>query len=531
MSKQVAILDAQGNPVRARAARSPLAALARRALARYDAAQTTADNIRHWINADAASADAAMSASVRRTLRMRARYEIANNTYAKGIILTIANDTVGRGPRLHMQLPPSSGLPREVRKRLARLITDLFFEHAEAVHLAAKLRTMVQARIGDGETFAEMQTNPAIESPVQLDLKVFECDRVASPSAALDDEREVDGVVFDAWDNPVGYRIARRHPGGNLPGFAANDYRLAPARDIVHWFRQDRPEQHRGVSEITPALPLFALLRAFTLAVMDAARNAAHFSGILKTTASPDPDDEESPGLEAMTSWEPERNMFTALPDGYDMGQFEPAQPASTYAEFKNEIINEIARCLNVPFNVAACNSSKYNYASGRLDHQGYFKDIAVARGHCELNVLGRFFRAWLREAVDYVRDLNPYAAVLNRYARWHQWFWDGREHVDPSKVASAAVTLKAAGLLPDTLYWAGEGYWVEDIYDLEVEEREMRRERGLALPAAPTTPAAPAPDGDEARDEGRRQRAEDGEDPDEEDEEEAAAPASATTR
>ncbi len=33
-------------------------------------------------------------------------------------------------------------------------------------------------------------------------------------------------------------------------------------------------------------------------------------------------------------------------------------QPATTYAEFKREILNEIARCLNMPFNVAAGNSS-----------------------------------------------------------------------------------------------------------------------------------------------------------------------------
>ena len=60
------------------------------------------------------------------------------------------------------------------------------------------------------------------------------------------------------------------------------------------------------------------------------------------------------------------------------MGQVEPKQPTTTYAEFKKEILNEIARCLNMPFNIAAGNSSGYNYASGRLDHQTYFKSIRV---------------------------------------------------------------------------------------------------------------------------------------------------------
>ena len=43
-------------------------------------------------DADFLSADAEADASVRQILRTRARYEVANNSYAKGIVLTLAND-------------------------------------------------------------------------------------------------------------------------------------------------------------------------------------------------------------------------------------------------------------------------------------------------------------------------------------------------------------------------------------------------------------------------------------------------------
>jgi len=33
---------------------------------------------------------------------LRARYEVANNAYARGIVLTLANDVIGTGPRLQM---------------------------------------------------------------------------------------------------------------------------------------------------------------------------------------------------------------------------------------------------------------------------------------------------------------------------------------------------------------------------------------------------------------------------------------------
>src|SRR5581483_6252940 len=70
--------------------------------ARYDAALTSDNNRRHWGHADGLSANAANSIAVRRILRNRARYEVANNSYARGIVLTLANDVIGTGPRLQM---------------------------------------------------------------------------------------------------------------------------------------------------------------------------------------------------------------------------------------------------------------------------------------------------------------------------------------------------------------------------------------------------------------------------------------------
>ena len=135
----------------------------RRVVARYDAAVTNRDNARHWAAADLLSADAAANPSVRQTLRSRARYEVANNSYAKGIVLTLANDSVGTGPRLQML----SGNP-EVDKAVER---D-FRAWAKWTGLAAKLRTMRMARCQDGEAFGMIVRNPHPPegTPVQLDL-------------------------------------------------------------------------------------------------------------------------------------------------------------------------------------------------------------------------------------------------------------------------------------------------------------------------------------------------------------------------
>jgi capsid protein len=345
--------------------------------ARYDAAQSTDNNRRHWANADGLSANAANSPEVRRTLRNRSRYEVANNSYARGIVLTLANDCIGAGPRLQM-LTPDRDANSMVEKEFSRW--------AAFVALAEKLRTMRMAKAEDGEAFAILTNNAALPAPIKLDLRLVEADQVATPDPRFKDENAVDGIVLDQYGNPVEYHLLRQHPG-NRSAILPTGYDRLPASSVLHYFRLDRPGQNRGIPELTSALPLFALLRDYTLATLDAAKAAAYFAGILYTDAPPNG---ESESIEPMDAIELERNMLLTMPGDWKMGQVHAEQPGNTYGEFKHEILNEIARCLNMPFNVAAANSSGYNYASGRLDHQTYFKSIRVEQSHIESVVLDR---------------------------------------------------------------------------------------------------------------------------------------------
>jgi len=414
------ILDAYGNPIKTELRRMPVRMPVMRA--RYDAAQTTNDNKRHWVNADDLSADAANSASVRKILRKRARYEVANNSYARGIVLTLANDCVGPGPSLQI-LTDDDGLNDTLEAA--------FREWAETIDLDAKLRAMRMAKTTDGEVFALLTSNPGLSTPIKLDLQLIEAECVASPQGnMIASHNEVDGVVLDTYGNPVRYWMLKHHPGSHSswPGYALP----VDASSMLHWYRMDRPGQHRGVPELTPALELFAQLRRYTLAVLTAAETAADFAAVLYTDAPANGEAEEG---NTFLPVELERGMATTLPDGWRLGQVEAMQPTTTYKEFKAEILNEIARCLNLPYNIAACNSSGYNYASGRLDHQTYFKSIEVERSHLVQRVLNRIVNAWLEEAML----LSEFATLRRTNGVLpHTWFFRGREHVDPLKEANA---------------------------------------------------------------------------------------------
>ncbi len=446
--------------------------------AKFDSAQSTADNRRHWANADALSPNAAVTSAIRATIRNRSRYEAANNSYARGIVLTLANDVIGTGPRLQMLLADAGG------EAANQTIEREFTAWARVVDLAGKLRTMRMARAQDGEAFAMFLTNGELNHAVKLDLRLLEAEQVANPTwgGAAD---EADGIRFDAAGNPSTYTVLRQHPGSVavLEPTAADQ---VPAAFMIHWFRADRPGQARGLPDLLPALPLFAQLRRYTLAVLGAAESAANIAVLMKTNA---PAGGEAAEVAPMLEMEFSPNMAVFAPEGWEPSQVKAEQPTTTYADFKREILNEVARCLNMPYNVAACNSSTYNYASGKLDHQTYYKSVRVDQAHCEAVVLDRILAAWLAEAVKVYRFELPDAVP-------HQWFWDGNEHVDPAKEASAQATRLSSHTTTLAAEYARAGK------DWEAELRQRAKEvalmKELGLSAAQAAPVAPADDGDD---------------------------------
>jgi capsid protein len=283
---------------------------------------------------------------------------------------------------------------------------------------------------------------------------------VSGFSIGLDDE-EIDGISFDAFGNPKSYRVLRQHPGDSTYD---NSSVVIPAESMLHCFRMDRPGQHRGVPEITPALPLFAQLRRFTLAVLSAAESAADFAGILYTDS---PANGEADAVEPMDPVSLERNMLLTMPGGWKMSQLDPKQPATTYAEYVDKLIDEIVRCILMPSNIAKGNSSGYNYASGRLDHQTYYKAIKVDQALTASIVLDPALAAWLREH-SLANGMTPPDELP------HAWFWDGQSHVDPQKEAGAQETRLRNNTTTLAIEYAMQGR------DWETEVRQRAREVAL---------------------------------------------------
>lgn len=461
--------------------------------ARYDAADTHDENRNHWAKADLLSASSTNSVAVRATLRTRSRYERANNGYASGIIRARTNDTIGTGPRLQLDFPavdPDFQQPIDPERAasLARQVERLWCGWCAAVGYADKLRVMADAEDTDGEAFALFTAGGP--GPVTLDLRVIECDRVTTPSP--EPLAKVDGLVLDDAGKVIAYQVLRQHPG-DLWGFGNPlAFDTVAAHLVVHLFAPDRPEQYRGVPLLTPALPLYAILRRYTLASLGSAELGAMIAGVIEQpNAPPDASGDEAPEFEAMDQIPFARNALLTLAGGQTAKAFESKNPGVGYAEFKAEVLTEAGRAAGENRNTATGSSAEYNYSSGRLDHLPRQRGIRIRRSRYDRAVNDRTFELWAAEAAQ-IPGYLP--AGLPPVETWDwRWQWDGFESIDPVKDAVAVQTLKAVGLTTDADELAKQGKDWREHYNQLAREKAMRDRLGIE-PAPAPPPAAPPP-------------------------------------
>lgn len=488
--RRSAILDASGNPY-VHPQRFDMTALMQHKLARqnaqfalkYDAAQDTDPMRRYWAYADSLDADSANSKGVRDKLRSRSRYEAESNPIYAGILSTNTNYLVGTGPRLRMQTNNAG---------FNSTIESLFRQWWVESQMGAKLWAMAHAKTQDGEALALLVNNRSFGTRVQLDVLPIESEQCQTPGLWGGESDYIDGIKLDEFGNPLWYDILKQHPGGG-PSLSMEAMQV-PASQVLHWFRMRRPGQHRGVPEMTSSLSCGAAFRRWRDSTLKAADRAATFSVLLNTNMAPDDGDLMTP----FTTAEIENDTLMALPWQYDAKQLEAKHPNANFDVFYKAQVSEQARPLGMPYNVAACDSSSYNYASGRLDHQTYFMSLDVERSDCEARLLDKLFRAWWEEAV-----LVYEFAVESLPA--HTWDWPQHPVADVRAEAIANNFKLHNGSATLTQVYADAGYDASEQMQAEADllgvpiAEYKRRVFDALYPPTPATQASPQEASDQA--------------------------------
>ncbi|MFA6102190.1 MAG: phage portal protein [Victivallaceae bacterium] len=468
--------------------------------ARYDAAMTNSNNQRHWMMADGLSADQANSPGVRETLRNRSRYECANSTHLKHMVRVNAYYMVGRVPQLEISNTDN------VDEDTAQRIENDWTKWTERELLGRKLRTLTQSADRDGESFLQLFTNRKYANNQEVSLSVtgFEAQylRNFGISSDYNEFNNIDGVILDDDGNPVMYCVQ------------TNYYKPAieiPAAQIVHWLKPDRPGQHRGIPETTAGLNLSAYRRDYTLSVMQAARNAADQAYYLKTNNAEEVDDNGAPLITVgSTDGLPDadlaafetapvdlsRGAINIMPYGTEPGMLKAEQPVNTYKDFNRETLCADAAGFSMPMNIATCDSSQYNFASGKLDFQFFATKISIEQYDFNLIVLDPIFAEWFGE----YKLLPANADLRGLDTPEHEWMYDSADPVNPLPEAKAATERMANETSNLAIECGKSGRDWRDVVKKSIQiekfraaERKAAGLPDLAAPTSPTRPPSPA--------------------------------------
>ncbi len=447
--------------------------------AKYEAAQSGDWLSSHWSKTDRLDADSANSRAVRVVLVSRSRHEGSNNGYYVGGLRTYATDVIGTGPKLRMQTL-SPGFNAMVERE--------WTAWTKAILLRRKLHCMAHAKAQDGEGMGVIRQNPGVDHAVKLDVVLNETEQCQTPAIQLElIPGYIDGIKFDEFGNQIHYDLLPFHPGNLLPGvqFSAEmsfEPEKIPARFMLHWFKLERPGQHRGVPECSSTLNIGASSRRMRECTVTAAETAARFGAILETPMPSNAEDYTPDVGSAFSAMEIPAGSLVQLPFGNKATQLKPEHPGATYESFHKLNINELFRPLNMPYGKAAGDHSQYNFASGRMDSLIESASVDIDREDCDDIVLDPLFAVWFREAVRVFSWLGGNPDALSTSASAHAWDWPSMAIADQKAqaIADDKNLRSAATTLPRVYALAGYDFNEEmqaqaDAFGMPVEEVKRR--------------------------------------------------------
>lgn len=421
-----------------------LFASTRRAHATYDSARVGTDLDGHWNHADRYDADTSNSRTVRQRLVPRSRYEEGSNGYYSGILSTHVNMVVGVGPKLRMKTQNTE---------FNQLVEREWNKWWKAAGMRRKLWTMGHARAQDGESLGLLATDENLNHSVKLTLLLIETEQCQTPFLEHDKAGHLDGMRVDSVGNPVEYDILPQHPGSS--NYTTYQHPIqVPASQVVHWLKVKRPNSHRGVPDLTSTLNTGAFARRHREATVTAAETAADISALIHSGLSPMGDAAPDP-VAPLSMFELQRRVIMALPMGWDAKQMKGEHPNANYTDFHRQLLSEQARPISMPYNAAACDSSTYSFASGKLDTLCYRAAIDIERADCDELVLDRLFAAWFAEwtILRSQRDFPPA----------HEWDWPAHPVIDEKSHAQANDTNLKNGSITIQQVYAEAGEDFED--------------------------------------------------------------------
>ena len=254
-----------------------------------------------------------------------------------------------------------------------------------------------------------------------------------------------------------------------------------PAREIIHLFRREFPQQVRGVTPLAPAVIALNQLDSYKEAELVAARmQACNMAMYVKSVSGGGDvlDDEEvDENGDYLSEMAPGQIAFA--PDGYDVKQLQNNHPSGNFGGFVKSVCRGIFASLGVSYNKGASDYESVNFSSLReaaLEDRAEWREF---QAYLIENWKDRQYDNFLRGSVlSGALDAVRFPAYRNHHFYGRSWDW-----VDPVKDISAIDSAIRLGLTDHITEIEKRGGDVDEVLDREALYLKKRKERNLPPP------------------------------------------------
>jgi lambda family phage portal protein len=502
----------------------------------YDAGSHTRRETSTW-NPFPSDADSATAYNLS-DLRARSRDAVRNQPIATGIVGTCCTNVVGRGLTLQpiidrdllgLDEAQAEEWQRHTRRRWNLWANSQDCDLARTANFNALCNLALRQRLENGEAFALLPVKPVPGGSNPLRVQMVEADRVCNKGNVLNSTRQVEGVLKDEDGAPVAYQILRGHPGNVLYSDKSrwewDDYAAFNSetgiRNVIHFFRQLRPGQSRGVPELAPVIEPLRTLSRLTRAELAASVVSAMFTVFVKSengqslnSMSPLAGPKVSAGPGDLNSKPQPADLklgegaVVDLASGESIEIADPKRPNAAFDPFWLAIVRQIGIAIGIPYEVLIKHYTA-SYSAARAAIEDAWQYFLTMRADLIDNFVSIIYAAWMVQEVAQGTIYAPgFFTDPGLRAAWLGANWKGpaKRQIDPVKEINAAekrVEMEITTLDQETAEMTG-GDWSAN-HKERTRENRQRREDGtdgplVAAAPAPAPPAAePNPDLPEA--------------------------------
>ena len=437
-------------------------------------------------------------------LRDQARHLERNHDIARGILRKLVNNTVGPNG-ITVEPQPRRLIDGSIHEDLAKILADLYKDWSKRPEVtfqynAAKMqRVAAAAWFRDGEVFAQKLSGPVPTlrhgTRVPFSLELLEADMV--PLDVADGSKIQQSIEYNAWGQPVSYRVHKVHPGDTL-WQAKTALKTVAAERMLHAKRADRIGQRRGVSEFASVITRLEDVKDYEESERIAAKIAASMAAYIKK-GSPDlyelKTDENGEVEQRSMRFQPGM-VFDDLQPGEEIGTIDTNRPNTNLQAHRDSQLRAVAAGVGASYSAISRN---YNgtYSAQRQELVEQWVDYQVLAEEFTAQFVQPMYEEFV--AVAAASGLIPRSMMLElETGSLDDALYIGQQMpwIDPVKEADAFAQLEENHYRSAPEIIRRRGGNPVSVLDQQAKWNQMLKERNLDAPAP--MPAAPQPNQEE---------------------------------